>query len=119
MSPLAWVAAGGVAASLLAFGGGVSVGMGMGEDREFAKRAREDSIVDKTREAGQQAAAAVIAANRPRNVTIRQETEREIQTRTVYADCRHSPEQLQRINDALIGRPVGIGGGQLPGGGTP
>ena len=47
---------------------------------------------------------------------IRQETEREIQTRTVYADCRHSPEQLQRLNAALAepGSASAPGGGQLP-----
>jgi len=118
MTPLAWVAAGGVLASLLAFGGGVSVGMGLGEDREFAKRAREDSIVQATRDAGQQAAAAEIARNKPRNLTINQKTEREIQLRTEYRDCHHSPDGVRLINEALTGRAEPAGAGQLPGAGA-
>ncbi|QHI99376.1 hypothetical protein GT347_16150 [Xylophilus rhododendri] len=99
----------------LAFAAGTWYGTGLGEDREYAKRAREDAIVDKAGQAAQLAAAKAIAANKPRNVTIRQETEREIQTRTVYADCRHSPDQMQRLNEALTGRAEPAGVSQLPG----
>lgn len=102
----------------LAFAAGTWYGTGIGEDREFAKRAREDQLLARAGEAAQQSAAQAIAAIKPRNVTIRQETEREIQTRTVYADCRHSPEQLQRLNEALTGRAIGAGGGELPGAGA-
>lgn len=116
MTPVVWVASAGALASLLAFGGGTAVGMGIGEDREYAKRAREDSIVEKTREASQQGAAAEIAKIKPRNVTIRQETEREIKTQTVYADCRVPATGLQLANEAITGiRPEPLGTGQLPG----
>lgn len=118
MTPIVWVAGAGVLASLLAFGGGAAVGMGIGEDREFAKRAREDAIVTKVSDAAQVAAAAAIAKNRPRNVTIRQETEREIQTRTEYRDCRHGPNGVRLVNEALTGRAEPAGGVQLPGTGA-
>lgn len=58
------------------------------------------------------ATASAIAQLRPRITTIKQEVEREIRTNTVYADCRHSPGQLQRINEALTGaasEPAGRG----------
>ena len=115
MTPIAWVAAGGVLASLLAFGGGTAVGIGLGEDKEYAKRAREESIVAKVGEAAQVGAALAIAKNRPRNVTIRQEIEREIQTRTLYRDCRHAPDGVRLINEALTGRADTADAGQLPG----
>lgn len=120
MTPIVWVAAGGVLASALAFGGGVSVGMGIGEDREYAKRSREDDLVAGVSKAAQDAAAAAIGKIKPRNVTIRQETQREIETRTEYRTCAHTPEQLQRINEALTGvGPVAPGASQLPGVGAP
>lgn len=116
MSPYA---AGAAALLLVASHAGVwHVAHQAGADEISAKQAKEEDIRRQTLEVAQQGAAAAIAANRPRNVTIRQETEREIQTRTVYADCRHSPDQLQRINEALTGRPISAGGGELPGSGA-
>jgi hypothetical protein len=96
----------------LAFGAGVGYGTGVGEDREYAKRAREDRIVADTRAAAQQAAAEEIARIKQRNVTLRQETEREIQTRVEYRDCTHPDGVLRNINEALTGRrdPAGTGG---------
>lgn len=105
MTPIVWVAVGGVLATALAFGGGVAVGMGLGEDKEYAKRAREDSIVEKATVAFDKAAGEHIAKIKPRNVTIRQETEREIKTNTVYADCRVPPAGVRLANEAITGAP--------------
>lgn len=99
----------------LSFAGGTWYGMGLGEDREFAKRAREDAIVSKVGEAAQLAAAGEIAKIKPRNITIRQELDREIQTRVEYRDCRHGPDGLRLINEALTGRAESAGDRQLPG----
>lgn len=87
----------------------------VGGDREVATQAREDRVVKIATDAAASAAAGAIAAQRPKNVTIRQETEREIRTNTVYAECRHSPEQLQRLNAALTGDdPQPAGSGLVP-----
>lgn len=94
--------------------GGTWYGTGLGEDKEYAKRAREDAIVQKAGEAAQSAAAAAIAANKPINQTIVQKVQREIQTNTVYADCRHSPDGLRLVNQAITGRAQPAGDGQLP-----
>lgn len=99
----------------LAFAAGTWYGTGLGEDREYAKRAREESIIQKAGEAAQSAAAGEIAKIKPRNVTIRQELEREIQTRVEYRDCRHGPDGVRLINEALTGRAEPAGGGKLPG----
>lgn len=103
---LAWVAS---------IGGTYRYAETVGEDRVTAQQKKQDDIVRETREAAQTGAAAAIAANRPKNVTIRQETEREIQTNTFYAECRHSPDQLRRINEAIAGhRPEPAGSGLVP-----
>jgi len=99
----------------LSFAAGTWYGTGLGEDREYAKRAREDALVTQVRETSERAAADAIAKIKPRNVTIQQEIQREIETRTEYRDCRHGPGGMQLINEALTGRPQPAGGGQLPG----
>lgn len=97
------------------FAAGTWYGTGLGEDREFAKRTREDAIVTQVRDTAQAAAADAIAKIKPRNVTIQQEIQREIQTRTEYRDCRHGPDGLRLINEALTGRPQSAGNSQLSG----
>jgi len=90
-------------------------GMDLGQDKEFAKRAREDEIVKKVSDAAQIAAATAIAANRPKNVTNVQEVRREIQEKVVYRECVNTPGVLLGINAALTGeRPNAAGGLKLP-----
>ncbi len=79
-----------------------------------AEAAREERLIAQAGQASADAAAQAIARMQVRHTTIRQEVEREIQVRTEYRDCRHSPEQLQRINAALS--PAGTG--SAPGGGV-
>jgi uncharacterized protein HemX len=81
-----------------------------------ATQARDEHVALVASAAAAQAAASAIAKISVRHTTIRQETEREIQTRVEYRDCRHSPGQLQRLNAALADQPEPepAGGGQLP-----
>lgn len=81
-----------------------------------AAATREVRIGQAAADSAASAAAGAIARISVRHTTIRQEAEREIQVRTEYRDCKHSPEQLQRINAALTGAPASSapGGGQLP-----
>lgn len=108
-----------ILAVVLAFGAGCGgsylYGMDVGADGEIAKQAKLDDTVRQVKEAAQQGAAEAIAKIKPRNVTIQQEIEREIQTRVEYRDCRHSPDQLRRLNEALTGRADAPGSGELPG----
>lgn len=90
-------------------------GYGAGQDHVTAFNAKAEAIVRATREAGQQGAAAAIAGNRPRNTTVINEVQHEIQTNTVYAECKHTDAGLRGVNEALTGkRPESFGGGQLP-----
>lgn len=81
-----------------------------------AEEARAARLAQKAGQASATAAAKAIARMQVRHTTIRQEVEREIEVRTVYRDCRHSPEQLQRINAALgpAGAGSAAGGGGVP-----
>lgn len=88
---------------------------GAGQDSEIATQAREAKAAENAARIAADVSAAAIAKIKPQITTIKQETEREIRTNTIYADCRHSPEQLQRLNAALTGRgSEPAGGGQLP-----
>jgi hypothetical protein len=74
---------------------------GAGQDNVTAFNAKAAEIVQTTREAGQQGAAAAIAQNRPKNTTIVNEVQHEIRTNTVYATCKHSDAGLRGVNEAL------------------
>jgi uncharacterized protein HemX len=96
---LPWV----LLAAALATGGAYWQGTRAGKAAAEADAAREERLVRETRQAAAEEAAKAIAGIRVRHTTIRQEVEREIQVRPEYRDCRHAPEQLQRINAALSG----------------
>lgn len=101
-------------AAVVACIGSFFYGQRMGEESAEARAAREERIATTAREAGQRGAAEEIAKIKPRNVTIRQELEREIQTNTVYRDCRVPAGGVRLANDALTGRAERSGGGELP-----
>lgn len=79
-----------------------------------AEAARDERLVRQAGEASAAAAAEAIARIQVRHTTIRQEVEREIQVRPEYRECRHPPEQLQRINAALSPASGAAGGGGVP-----
>ncbi|MBH1957164.1 MAG: hypothetical protein I8H70_00565 [Burkholderiales bacterium] len=96
-------------------GGAFWYGTDVGRQGEVAKQATLEKVVADVALAAQTGAAAAIAANRPRNTTIKQETEREIQVNTVYRDCVNTPASVRLINEALTGqRPDAPGDRQLP-----
>lgn len=90
-------------------------GVHVGEQGAEAQKAREERIGRVAYEEGQKGAAAAIAKLKPRNITIRQELAREIETHHVYGDCRVPSGGVRLANDALTGRAERTGGGQLPG----
>ncbi len=94
-----------VVLALVVFAGGVKVGI----DHETATQARIDKATQDTREAAQQGAAKAIAAIKITNTTIRGEVQREVQTNTIYRDCRVPADGVRIINDALSGKRAGSG----------
>ncbi|MES2950299.1 MAG: hypothetical protein V4858_17285 [Pseudomonadota bacterium] len=102
--------------SAIACAGAFWYGTNVGEAQCQAKQKTVEAIAREVKESAQQGAAAAIAANRPRNTTIVNEVQREVQTNTVYSDCRNTPDGVRSINEALTGkRPDPAGGGKLPG----
>jgi hypothetical protein len=87
----------------------------IGAQREHAKQMAVDAAVQQTREAAQQAAAEAISKIKITNTTVRGEVQHEIQTNTVYRDCKLPADGLRIANDAITGnRTQPAGGGQLP-----
>lgn len=87
-------------AAVLCAGAG---GFKLGADHELASQAREDKHIAEAIEAGAHASAEAIAQIKVTNTTIRGKVIREIQTRTVYTECKHSGDGLRLINSALTG----------------
>jgi len=99
---------------LLACIGSFFYGQSVGADGEIAKQKKLEDIVREVTLAADIGAAKAIAANQPVNKTIVQKVQHEIQTNTVYAECKHTPLGLSGINEALTGRPQPVGDSKLP-----
>jgi len=93
----------------------------MGQDNIKAKNADEFSLRQQTIEDAREGAAQAIAGIQIIHQTIQGELRREIRTNTIYADCKHSPDGLRLLNDALENRKsVGpSGGGKLSAASSP
>jgi hypothetical protein len=88
---------------------------GVGRDQEIATQAREDKIAKTAADASQTAAAVAISKIEVQRVEITQPVLREVRTKTVYLECKHTPDGLRGVNAALTGRTAEPArGGQLP-----
>lgn len=103
MSPYLLLAAG--AAWLASLGAAAHFAYGAGRDAEAAAQGREDKAAAVAADAAASAIAAAIPKITVRHQTVRQELEREIQTREVYRnpDCNTGPDSLRRFNSAIPG----------------
>lgn len=102
---VAWLASVG-AASWFAFG--------LGEDRCTARHAKDAELIERAGQAFEQRAAQAISRIEVQRVEITQPVLREVRERTVYRDCKHSPDGLRGVNAALTGRAQPAGGGAVP-----
>ena len=96
--------------AVLAAGAG---GFKLGADHEVASTKRMDDQVRKVAEAAQSKNAELIATLRPRYTTIQNKLEKEIETHTIYRDCKLSPDGLQLANQALTGNAAAADSGKL------
>lgn len=110
--------AGGLVGLAIALGAAYLQGRSDGQAVCQAAEARDTHVARVATEAAASAAAGAISQIKVQHTTIRQAVEREIRENTVYRDCSHSPEQLQRINAAITAGnapgPEPAGGGKLP-----
>lgn len=89
-----------------------------GRALERGEQKRQAEIVRDVRDAALSGAAEAINKIEVKHVTVRQALEREIVERPVYRDCRHTPDGLRILNQALEppeGRPPGEGVVSAPG----
>jgi hypothetical protein len=82
-----------------------------GREAEEGAQAREALAAERASAVAAEAAASAIAAIQVQHETIIQPVQREVRERTVYRECRHSPDGLRGVNAALTGA---TGDGQLP-----
>lgn len=78
-------------------------GFKLGVDHQIASQEREDKHVQQAIEAANIAAAEAIAKIKVVNTTVQNEVQHEIRTNTIYAGCKHSPDGLRLLNEALAG----------------
>jgi hypothetical protein len=103
MNPYTMLAA--LVALLVAVGGAYVKGRADGSDHEIARLARDDDIEQRATVAAADAAASAIAGMQVKQVTIRQEMQREVRTNTVFRDCRSGDGPVRLLNDT-IGAPA-------------
>ena len=104
LNPSLWL----VGLALLAgtFAGGISVGKKWEEGRNAIER----NYVAEAIGAANAVSAEAIAKIKVTNKTIQAEVRREVETNTVYADCKLTPVGVQLANQALAGtKPVDSG----------
>lgn len=87
----------------IALAGAGAGGFKLGVDHEFASQAREDSHIAEAVDAANQVAAKAISELKPRYTTIQAKVQHDIQTNTIYRDCKLSPDGLLLANQALNG----------------
>ena len=97
--------------AILAAGAG---GFKLGVDHELASQTREDQQIAKAVDAATKTSAQAISALKPVYTTIQSKVQHEIETNTVYRDCKLSVDGLQLANQALNGGAISAGDGQLP-----
>jgi len=97
-------------------GGAYRLGREDGENKIVAQQARESEIAQKAADAATSAAADAISKITIKHQTVRQEVEREVQTREVFRDpgCRTGPDLLRLYNDAIPGAASALGAGNVP-----
>lgn len=112
-----WVLLGAILAVILAAGAGYGKGHKDASLAIAAQQKHDDDLVRKATESMEQSVAKNIAGIEVRNVTIRQELQREVVEKPVYRDCVNTPDGLSLINSAIRGvaAPVGPGRGVVPG----
>lgn len=96
-------------------GGAFYYGQNVGANAEIAKQAAVNQAIEDTRKAALEGAADAIAKIQVRNTTIKGKTETIVRENVVYRDCRHSPDGVRVLNEALTGRAGSDGGRSVPG----
>lgn len=90
----------------------------LGQDNIIAQNAKLEEVEQRTRDAALRVTADAISQIEVRNVTIRQKAETVTREVPVYRDCRHDPDGLRLVNQALTA-PELPDNGELPAADSP
>jgi uncharacterized protein YbjQ (UPF0145 family) len=114
MIPLPWLI---LAVTLLVGAAGASGYWQGGKHKEaeiVAQQARDAVIGQEAQDKALAAAADRVVKLDVQNKTIHAKTEVIVREVTVYRDCKHSPDGLRNVNEALTGQAEPPADGQLP-----
>lgn len=100
-----------LAVAIAAAGAG---GFKLGVDHEYTSQAREDKHITEAIDAATNASAQAIAALKPTYTTIQSKVQHDVETHTVYRDCKLSSDGLLLANQALNAGVIAPGGSKLP-----
>ena len=103
-----------IIAILVAFAGVGLGGFQIGVKYEKGSEADKKEAIAEAVDAANAAWAQNVSTIKVVNKTIQGEVQREVQTHTVYRDCKLTPDGMQLLNQALEGRAKPAGGGKLP-----
>lgn len=96
-----YVAAGAALLAVAYSGALVYGGRQWGLDSCEAAKAREERLVKEASDAASKAAAEAIAGIEIKHTTIKQTLEKEVRVIRDYGACKHSPDGLRALNEAL------------------
>jgi len=99
-----------IVVALCLFGSGVATGVRW----QTGQQAINSQHITQAVDAANKSSAEAIATLKPVYTTIQAKLEKQIETKTVYRDCRLDADSLQLINYSLSGAH-GAGSGKLPG----
>lgn len=100
--------------AMVAMAGAVVGGFQLGVDHERANQIDKQELVAESVDAATAVSANAIAQLKPKYTTISNQLERQIETHTVFRDCRLDPVSLQLANQALTGGSTATSIGKLP-----
>lgn len=97
--------------ALAGFGAG---GFKLGSDHEVAAQAREQNHIAEAVDAANNTAASAISEIKPIYQTINSKVQHDVETHTVYNDCKLPASGVLLVNQALNGGAVAPDSGKLP-----
>lgn len=74
-----------------------------GIDYQKVQQSEAQDLINQVKEEARQGAADAIGKLEIKQVTIRQTLQREILKEPVYIDCKHTPDGMRAVNNALAG----------------
>jgi hypothetical protein len=96
-----WLIIGSLVINILMTGAAYKFGYDNGENKIKASQIAENDLIAKVEERARLGAANEIAKIQLKQTTIYNKVQKEVQTNTVYRECKHTADGLRSLNEAL------------------